>query len=91
MHILPPTIPDQLGSLIEELPVKIGKLMAIYVRGLAPTSPGRVARTVFFEVVYRVRYSAPNVTGPGKYGAPLLWDGSLVGQPFERVFNAFLL
>ena len=49
----------------------------VMVQRLAHTSAGRLARTNFFQVLYRVIYWATNVRGSGTSGAPLPWDGYL--------------
>ena len=52
-----PKVSDQLSSSSEELPV--GMKIYSYIRFrtmIAHTSAGRVARTNFFQVLYRVRY-----------------------------------
>ena len=67
-----------LKGLSEELPVRMKKITRILVLGPAHTRAGRVARTNFFDVLYPVRYRAPNVGGSGTSGAPpQQWDGSI--------------
>ena len=50
-------VSEQLSPLREELPVSEDEnFTRIFVLGQVHTSAGRVARTNFFQVFYRVRY-----------------------------------
>ena len=48
----------------------------VFVLVLAHRNVGRVARTNFFDVVFRVRYWAPHFRSSDIFAAPLPWDDS---------------
>ena len=70
-------VSERLSPSREELPVCNDNFTSIMVLVLAHWGVGRVARTNFFEVMFRVRYWAPHVKSSEIFPSPSPWDDSI--------------